>query len=109
MTTPILSLDEWESGQAQPEVTVNEAIRWLECFAQLIVESKVVTDPPSAVDGDRYIVPAGATAEWAGHTDEIALAMGGAWAFRAAPEGSLAYVIDEGIEYRSIGGDWTAV
>lgn len=110
MTTPILSLDEWEEAQAQPNITVNEALRWLECFAQLVVESQSVTDPPTATDGDRYIVGIGATGEWAGHDSEIALAMGDAWAFRAAPEGSLAYVLDESPgEYRLLSGVWTAV
>ncbi len=107
MTTPILDLDEWEEAQAQPQITVNEALRWLECFAQLIVESQAVTNPPTATDGDRYIVGAAATDEWSGHDGEIALAMDNAWAFREAPEGALAYVKDEDASFRYLGGIWT--
>lgn len=106
MTTPILDLDEWEEAQAQPQITVNEAVRWLECFAQLVVASQSVTDPPSAADGDRYIVGVGATGEWDGHDGEIALAMGNAWAFREAPEGAVAYVDDEEASFRYLEGVW---
>lgn len=106
MTTPILDLDEWESAQAQPEATVNEALRWLECFAGLVVESQSVTDPPTGTDGARYIVGTGATGVWSGHDDEIALMIGAAWAFRAAPEGTLAYVIDDTAEFRYLSGSW---
>lgn len=107
MTTPILDLDEWESAQAQPEVVMNEALRWLECFASLTVASQSVTDPPSGADGDRYIVAPSATGEWAGHDDEIALHIGGAWAFRVAPEGALAFVIDDAAAFRYLAGVWT--
>jgi Protein of unknown function (DUF2793) len=107
MTTPILDLDEWEEAQAQPNIVVNESTRWLECFAQLSVLSQAVTDPPTAVDGDRYIVATGATGVWAGHDDEIALAMDNAWQFREAPEGAIAYVEDESTPYRYLGGVWT--
>jgi hypothetical protein len=96
MTTPILSLDEWESGQAQPQVTVNEALRWLECFAQLSVLD-IATTPGSSPDsdGECYIVASGATGAFAGHDGQIALYMGTAWAFRTAPPGSIAWVQDE--------------
>lgn len=109
MTTPILDLDEWEEAQAQPQVTVNEALRWLECFAGLVVESQSVTAPPSAVDGDRYIVGDTATGVWAGHDKEIALLMGSTWVFRTAPAGALAYVIDEDDSYRFLSGVWVLV
>lgn len=108
MTTPILSLEEWESAQAQPEVTVNQAIRWLEAFSPLIVESQSITDPPTAVDGQRYIVPPGATGAWAGQTALIALVIGNEYRFRSPPEGCLAYVKDEAAEFRNIGGEWVA-
>lgn len=105
MTTPILDLDEWEQSQAQPHVTVNEALRWLECFAVLIVADKDLTTPPgSPSDGDRYIVGEGATDDWSGHDNEIAMYMGTAWAFKVPPIGTVAYVSDEDADYRFIGG-----
>lgn len=107
MTTPILGLEEWESAQAQPEVTVNEAVRWLECFASLVVASQAVNDPPSGSDGDRYIVGPSPTGVWAGHALQIALFMGSAWDFRNAPEGAIAWVQDEDSAFRYLSGVWT--
>lgn len=96
MTTPILQLDEWEQGQAQPHVTVNEALRWLECFAQLSVLD-IANEPSGSpdVDGDCYIVSSSPTGAFAGHPLEVALFMGTAWAFRTAPPGAIAWVQDE--------------
>ena len=106
MTTPILELDEWTQSQAQPHVTVNEAMRWLECFANLIVLDKDLSDPPespSPEDGDRYIVGAAPTGDWSGQEGKIALYMANAWAFRSAPIGTRAYVLDEDADYRFTG------
>lgn len=97
MTTPILLLDEWEQGQAQPHATVNEAIRWLECFAQLSVLGLDAAPPGSASDGDAYIVASGGTGAWAGHDLQVALFLGDAWAFKTAPEGSIAWIRDEDV------------
>lgn len=101
MTTPILELDEWEEAQASPHVTINEALRWLECFAALIVLDKDLTEPPaSPSDGDRYIVAADATSDWADQDNKIAMYIGNAWAFKEAPDGTRAHVLDEGDDYR---------
>lgn len=95
MTTPILLLDEWEESQTQPQATVNKALRWLECFTQLSVISASTASPPvSPADGDRYIVPSGASGDWAGHETEVALYISTAWEFRTAPFGSVAYIQD---------------
>ena len=95
MTTPILQLDEWEQGQAQPAATVNEALRWLECFAQLSAIDMTNTPPGTPADGDCYIVGTAGTGDFAGHNREVALYMGTAWAFRTAPPGSIAWLQDE--------------
>lgn len=96
MTTPILLLDEWEESQAQPQLTVNKALRWLECMAQLSVISASTSAPPgSPADGDRYIIPSGGgSGDWAGHEGEVALFISTAWDYRQAPFGSIAYVQD---------------
>jgi hypothetical protein len=95
MTTPILQLDEWEAGQSQPHVTINEALRWLECFTQLSAIDIANAPPGSASDGDCYIVGPAATGDFAGHENQVALYLGTAWAFRTAPPGSIAYIQDE--------------
>jgi len=95
MTTPILQLDEWEQGEAQPWVTVNTALRWLECFAQLSALSLATAPAGSPNDGDCYIVDDSPTGDFAGHAQEVALYMGTAWAFKTAPPGAIAWIQDE--------------
>lgn len=115
MTTPIMDLDEWETNQSQPNITVNEAIRWLELFASNgPILSKTETTPPESVveDGDAYIVGSGATDEWAGHDNEIALRMSESWRFKSAPIGKLMYVVDEDVYVRQASdssGTWEVV
>lgn len=112
MTTPILQLDEWQQGQSQPHVPVNTAIRWLELFSRLSVLSATETTPPSGSavsDGDAYIVPTGATGDWADQDGKIAMFLGTAWAFKEAPLGSFAWVVDTETQYRQIASlTWTA-
>ena len=90
--TPNLGLTYLEAAQAQKHVTVNEALRWLECFCQLSVIDIAAAPPGSSTDGDCYIVDNSPTGDFAGHALEVALYMGTAWAFRTAPPGSIAWV-----------------
>jgi hypothetical protein len=67
-------------SQAQANVTHNEALMVLDCVAQLAVIDRFVADTPgSASEGDRYIVPAGATGAWASKENQIALMRDGDW------------------------------
>lgn len=91
MTTPNLGLPELAADQAQKHVTVNEALRRLDAVVQLAVIAADVTAPPgSPSEGDRYIVPSGASGVWAGHEDEVAFFADGEWAFLTPEPGWLA-------------------
>lgn len=70
------------------------------------VISSTTTDPPSAADGDKYIVPAGATGDWAGHEGEGAEWSDetGGWEFFEIPDGTIVYVEDSGTTVQVIGG-----
>ncbi|KAB2846219.1 MAG: DUF2793 domain-containing protein, partial [Hyphomicrobiaceae bacterium] len=60
--TPNLSLPYIIAAQAQKHVTHNEALRTLDAVVQLSVLDKDLSAPPvSPLDGDRYIVAAGAS------------------------------------------------
>ncbi|MFV3127109.1 DUF2793 domain-containing protein [Niveispirillum sp. KHB5.9] len=63
-----------------------------------IVESRVADIPGTGVDGQNYLVPAGATGAWAGHVNELAYwdSASAQWAFRAPFEGFYIRVRDEG-------------
>ena len=80
--SPNLSISYLVSDQAQKHVTVNEALRMLDALVQLSVLSQTqVTAPATPLDGDRYIVGAGATGVWLGKEAQIAAYQDGAWAF----------------------------
>lgn len=67
-------------AQAQKHITVNEALARLDAAAQLRVVSSVLPVPPAnAIDGESYLVPAGATGAWAGLAGRIAVRSNGGW------------------------------
>lgn len=101
MTTPNLDLPEWEQNQEQPYVTVDMALRVLDCLVQLRVLDRNLTAPPgSPADGDCYIPASPATGDWALHENDVAMYIGTAWEFRAPRDGWKAWVVDEGIDVR---------
>ena len=61
-TSTILSLPYILPAQAQKHVTHNEALRQLDVIVQLAVTARNLSVPPATpVQGDRYIVAAGAS------------------------------------------------
>lgn len=69
-------------SQAQKHVTHNEALQALDLLVQPVVESRTLATPPmTPLAGEAWIVPAGATGAWAGHTGEIAAWATTAWLF----------------------------
>lgn len=107
--TPNLSLPYIAAAQAQKHVTHNEAIRALDALVQLAVVSRNLSDPPTTpADGARYIVAAGATADWAGHDGEVAGFQDGAWAFFVPQPGWRVWVNDENALLAWSGGAWVS-
>lgn len=105
MTTPNLQLPEWAQNQNQPNVTVNTALRVLDLLTQLTVIDRTLTAPPTSMtDGDCYIPASGATGDWAGHEDDIAMVIGTDWVFRTPRDGWTAWVSAEQVQIRYIAG-----
>lgn len=78
MSTPNMELELWPSGALQPEVPVNAALQKLDALVRPggIVQDVGTTTPPSVVSGDigkSWVVGTGATGDWTGHDDDIAL------------------------------------
>lgn len=84
--TPNLALTLLEAAQAQKHVTVNEALHRLDAALHASV-IRVETTPPAVVDGERFLVGAGATGDWAGRDATIAYAINSGWDFLPALEG----------------------
>ena len=75
------------AAQAQKHITHNEALDRIDVIVQLAVLDSSVADPPlDASEGDRYIIPEGATGDWTARNGSIAAFVAGAWdVFDPAP------------------------
>ncbi len=108
-TSPTLSLPYLQPAQAQKHVTHNEALRMLDAVTQLAVLNAALTEPPALPEaGDRYIVAAGATGEWAGQDHAIALWVDSTWQFFAPRTGWRADVTGSGDTLRFDGVAWVS-
>lgn len=83
-------------SQAMKHVTHNAALQRLDAIVQLSVLSQSLAAPPAApAEGDRYIIAAGASGAWAGHSGEVALWQNGAWDFATPRKGWRAWLEPE--------------
>lgn len=96
-TTPILGVNELASGQAVPETSVNEAVRYLEQGARhfVIVDRDLSTPAGGEADGSAYIVSGTGTGAWASHDGDIAFKMSTGWEFINVAEGMSFWIADE--------------
>lgn len=114
MTTPLFEIAEWQQNQTQPHVTVNQALRIIECLAQLVIQDRDLTSPPTGFDdGDCFIVSGSGAGDWSTASDgDIAMFIGTGWQFRTPRIGWEGYVVDEDVRVRftgSTGGGWDTV
>lgn len=70
-----------------------------------MVTSSLAIPPSDPPEGHSYRILAGANNEWAGHDDEIALWIGGAWEFVTPSIGLSVFDQAEGIQLR-YDGSW---
>ncbi|WP_109314736.1 DUF2793 domain-containing protein [Pseudovibrio ascidiaceicola] len=106
-TTAHLNLPMIAAAQSQKHVTHNEALALLDVVVQLSVISNSVTNPPAAPnEGARYIVPAGAAGDFAGHENQIAAFNAGAWEFLEPDTGWAAWVESVDVMQVYSGGAW---
>lgn len=107
MPTPNLGLPTLAQGQAQKEITHNEALLRLDTLVQSSVNSRALATPPaSPANGERWIVPSGATGAWAGHTDKIAFWREGTWGYLSPVVGWRVHVEDERLTIVWTDGAW---
>ena len=106
-----LALPFIDGAQSQKHVTHNEALVALDALVHLAVKARDVAAPPAApAEGDRYLVPTGASGDFAGHVDAVAAFDDGAWAFLSPRAGWRAYVETEdtfllfdGVAWKDVG------
>jgi len=95
------------AGQAQKELTHNEALALLDLIVQSGVESADLSDPPgSPMPGQCWIVADDATGAWAGQERALAGWTEAGWLFAMPGEGWQAWVADRGHPVRFDGAAW---
>ena len=82
MATNNFNIPELSQGQAQKEITHNEALRYIDALVNNVVLDNTLTTPPvSPVEGGIYIPAATATDAWVGQEDKLALYINSEWKF----------------------------
>jgi Protein of unknown function (DUF2793) len=106
--SPLLALPYLASAQAQKHVTHNEALSLIDGLLHLSVISRNLATPPGViVDGDRYLIAASPTGDWAGQAGLVALRMEGAWRFLNPRKGWRLWVEAENLLLVFDGTSWT--
>lgn len=107
MTTPNLELPEVPEAIRQQAAAINDGMHRLDALTQLAVISRTVDVPPEdAVQGDRYIVPSGATGAWSGRQRHVAVMTRTGWQFLVPRPGWSARVLAEDARYHYTGTEW---
>ncbi len=86
----------------------DDALKLIDGILKLgVIDKDLAAQPGGPAEGDRYIIPVGATgAAWAGQDDSIGIFIEGIWEFRPPSLGWDAFVQDEGFKYFWNGSAW---
>jgi len=105
--TPQFSLSLVQAAQAQKHVTVNEALTRIDAALQLsVLDSTITTPPATPEEGDCYLVPFGATGDWDGRYNDIAIYIAGGWEFFRPGVGWRLHNVAGGADMRWDGVTW---
>ncbi|MCC2977401.1 DUF2793 domain-containing protein [Sphingomonas sp. PL-96] len=105
--TPRLSLPMLHAGQAQKEITHNEALFALDVLLHSEVEGVGQNEPPVApADGQCWIVGSAPVGAWEGQADRIAAWSESGWRFLRSCEGMLLWSRHDAQPIRRISGSW---
>lgn len=106
-TTPRFALPLLVTGQAQKEVTHNEALTLIDVLVQAAVVAGPLADPPATpAPGQCWLIGASPTGAWAGQAMKVALWTVGGWRFATAREGMRLVRTSDGAVLRFEGGVW---
>ena len=94
-----------DAGQAQKEITHNEAIARIGTLLHLSVESRRTATPLATIDLN-WIIPAGAAGVWAGQDNAIATLDEAGWTFTQPSDGCIAFIRDEAAYVHFAKGQW---
>lgn len=107
--TPRLGLPLLQAGQAQKDITHNEAVILVDhMIFPTVQEGPLNEPPPSPMDGSSWLVGSSPIGAWAGQAEAIACATEGGWRFVRAREGMLVWRIDSNVFSLHRNGSWTS-
>lgn len=105
--TARLALPLLEAGQAQKEMTVNEALQRLDLVAQARVAAVGLNAPPGApAAGEVWVVGDAPTGAWAGRAGTLAGWTAGGWRFVGPVDGMRVWSAADGCEAIWRAGAW---
>ncbi len=105
--SPLLDLPYLQPAQAQKHVTHNEALRMLDASVQLSVPGPGESAPPAdPQEGQRLLVGSGATGDWEGQDNAVAVFTDGAWQFFVPAVGWTAWLREAGTWAAFDGSGW---
>lgn len=105
-STPDLNLPYLSEAQSGKEITYNEMLNRLEIMIQPNAIS-ILNDPPATPsEGDKYIIGSVPTGSWAGHANNLAGFIGGAWVFVGPKEGWSCWLKSSNQLRRFLSGAW---
>jgi Protein of unknown function (DUF2793) len=96
-------------GQAQKEVTHNEALARIDALLHPVVEDQIAAPPPSLgveSDGLCWLIADMATGLWSGRDGQIARWSGGSWRYLIPVEGMIVWHALGNKRLFYIAGDW---
>lgn len=106
-TTARIALPLIAAGQAQKEMTHNEALTLLDVAVQASVVAAGTNAPPADPQiGQCWIVGPAPTGAWSGHPDSLAGWTEGGWRFVAPRDGATAWVTGSDTVARYVAGAW---
>lgn len=109
--TPRHALPELFVGQAQKEITHNEALARIDALLHPQIEA-ILAEPPATLlpvdNGKCWVIAGSAGGIWAGKTGQIARWSNGSWRYLAPVEGMSVWHISESKRLFFIGGSWSA-
>ena len=107
-TTARLRLPTIRPGQAQKELSHNEALALIDMLTQASVIGFAVNTPPLApTSGDACVIGAAPTGAWAGKAQQMASWTDGGWRFVVPVEGLATWIQETSVIARFSGGDWS--
>jgi hypothetical protein len=107
LTSPRFALPLLAAGQAQKEITHNEALLLIDAVVAAHVQAANAQTPPaSPAAGQSWAIGNAPTGAWLGQAGRLAIATVGGWRFCAVPDG---FVIKQGVagtQWRRVGSGW---